>query len=144
LEADFVEAHRALREAAPKKKQKKTNVKTEVGGRIPPVHELSQATVKKYIPLGSFIWQDRSSTSGGGWQCHFPPFKRVGRSFNKYGQAEALRLCLVELWEQYCLAQGIPREDCPMKGILDSVALEAEAPSACAVGRAASSSSAGR
>jgi hypothetical protein len=98
LEADFVEAHRALREAAaPKKKQRKTNVKTEVGGKMPPVHELSQANVKKYIPPGSFIWQGRSSASGGGWQCHFPPFRRVARSFNKYGQAESLRLCLVEL-----------------------------------------------
>jgi hypothetical protein len=144
LEADFVEAHKALREAAaPKKKQKKTNVKVEVGGRMPPVHELSQANVKKHIPPGSFIWQDRSASSGGGWQCHYPPFKRVARSFNKYGQAESLRLCLVELWEKYCLVHGISKEECPMKGILDSAPLDVAASSVCAVG-GASSSSAGR
>lgn len=70
-------------------------------------------------PPHSSIWRDRMD---GAWCSHYPPLPRLSRSWKRYGETEALRLCLLDLWQKHCMVHGIALSDCPLEGLLDSEA----------------------
>lgn len=82
--------------------------------RLPPASEIRQADAKLVCPPGGHVWL---SHKWGNWQAHYPPCKRVSRSFARYGQQEALRQCIVYLWTKHCEHQGIPEAQCPLAGV---------------------------
>ena len=45
------------------------------------------------------------------------PFKRISRSWARYGEDESLRMVLEGLWEQFCEKHGVDKKDCPMRGV---------------------------
>lgn len=85
--------------------------------KLPPLHEITQKEAKRFLPEGATLWQDRVR---GGWHAHFPPWPRVSRSFQRYGQTGALQECYRYVWEKYCLNQGILVSACPMQGLFDA------------------------
>jgi hypothetical protein len=123
-------AFKAAAKAAPKLAAKKR--KKDPEWRIPLCSAVSQPEACTYCPPGGSIWVDRLN---GGWCSHYPPFPRLSRSWRKYGEAECLRLVLVDLWTKHCNGTGIEIVNCPLKGILDSV------PILGAIGGSSSSSS---
>lgn len=78
--------------------------------------EVSQAEAISFCPPGGAIWRDRVD---GAWCSHYAPFKRFSRSWRRYGECEALRLCLSDMWQKHCLVMGTPLSDCPLKGLLE-------------------------
>eukprot|EP00974_Lingulodinium_polyedra_P085372 8266343-Lingulodinium_polyedra.AAC.1 len=75
-----------------------TNKKTDKKSRAPAKHKqmptwpqqnIDVHDARACVPGGGFIWRDAKF---GSWQGHYPPYPRVGRSWNKYGEAEALVL----------------------------------------------------
>lgn len=85
--------------------------------RMPIATDIEQSEAKLYIPEGGHIWRDRL---GGAWCSHFPPFRRYSASFKKFGQAESLRLNIVDMWTKWCRVSGVSQASCPMKGVFDS------------------------
>lgn len=94
-------------------------------GRLPIVTEISQKDASRFVPEGGYLWL---SNSGGSWQAHFNGYKRISRSFAKYGQHESPRLCYVYLWEKFCEHHAIPTSECPLKGVFDSQPFPLEPP----------------
>lgn len=82
--------------------------------KVPPINKISHQEAKKYIPEGASIWRGLQS---GTWEGHFPPFRRVSRSWQRYGEDEALRLVLQSLWTNWHEFNGIPTAACPIEGI---------------------------
>lgn len=66
------------------------------------------------VPAGGALWKDQKF---GSWQGHYPPFPRIGRSWRKYTEREALRLVLENLWGWHLLEKGLQPADCPISGI---------------------------
>lgn len=85
-------------------------------GRIPPIGTIPHSQAKQWAPPKSSVWRGVQS---GSWQGHMEPFGRISRSWNRYGEEEALRLVLVHLWQNFCDLQGVRYEDCPLQGLLE-------------------------
>ena len=113
----FAEKAISLRGFELKKKGRKKAWKFPLDSKV------SQKEAANFCPDGGSIWRDRVD---GAWCSHFPPFQRFSRSWKKYGENECLRLCLVDLWSKFCTVVGIPRDLCPLQGVLDQVPEDAE------------------
>lgn len=99
--------------------------KTATAERTAPLcSDVSQSDAASLCPPGASIWGERVD---GAWCSHFPPFPRVSRAWRKHGEAESLRLILVDLWSKHCMISGILLPDCPLKGVLDSIPLDRSA-----------------
>lgn len=106
--------------ANPKGKKPKISKGEQMGPdpmRLPILTEVEQSEAKLLVPPGGSIWRDRMD---GAWCSHFGEYRRYSASFKKHGQAQALRLNLVDLWSKWCLKHGVPRERCPLQGIFAS------------------------
>ena len=120
LRSEFQEARRRLREAAPAPKAKgKAGPKHKAGDESDKVlpacfSAIPQAQVKHYLPPGAFLWK---SNGAGTWNARMPPMGAHSRSWNKLGEWVALKLAIVAAWHDYCVLEGIPLEQCPMKGV---------------------------
>lgn len=55
----------------------------------------------------------------GAWQGHLQPYCRVGRSWARYGEHEALRLVIADLWDKWLDSEGKQRSECPIEGVFD-------------------------
>lgn len=84
--------------------------------RLPPISTIAHGDAKRYAPPGAFVWR---SLVSGAWQGHLQPYARCGRSWARYGEHEALRLVLADLWDKWLDGQGKGRSDCPIAGIFD-------------------------
>ena len=73
---------------------------------------------RRYLPPTASVWRDKKY---GSWQGHYKPYPRIGRSWNKYSEAEALRLVYVYVWGWYLLEKGQFESECPIKGMFDVV-----------------------
>ena len=82
--------------------------------RLPPVGQIPHHEAKRWCPEGAFVWR---SLKTGGWNGHMEPFKRISRSWARYGEDESLRMVLEGLWEQCCEKHGVDKKDCPMRGV---------------------------
>lgn len=82
--------------------------------RALPVGDLSQAQLKPLAPPGGSIWMGHRS---GCWQSHFPPFRRVGRSWHLYGHRRAAVLALQDCWEKALVWEGKDTSACPIIGL---------------------------
>lgn len=133
------EAAAARAKAKPKPKAANKKKKPVAEWRMPLASEISQDQAKKYIPPGASIWRSRYT---GAWCSHLPPFPRCSRNWNKWGESESLRLNLVDLWQNYCMAEGIDEKDCPLRGVLDSVPIPKGDSASDLLGAASSSSGA--
>ena len=102
---------------APLKISKKFKGTAALPSRLPIVTTISQAEASKFCPPAGSLWL---ANFGGSWQAHHPPLARICRSFSKYGEHEAMRLCFVYLWEKHCVLNGLEFNKCPMAGVLDS------------------------
>lgn len=84
--------------------------------RIPrfPDHDIELETARALAPPGSSLWMSRAE---GNWQGHFKPFPRISRSWNRWGESEALRLVLQALWDRYCQRHGLTRSETGVVGL---------------------------
>jgi hypothetical protein len=102
-------------DAPPKKRAKKPETFGYTGPpRLPAASELSQADGKKYMPPGASLWKAAGS---GTWNSKLPPYSQTSRSWAKYGEAEAMRLCIVAAWENFMESRGEDTLHCPVLGI---------------------------
>lgn len=109
-----VAAAKAAAKASSRRKRQQANTPSLPGNRLPAITTIEQKDACKWAPLGGSLWLGKFQ--GGTWQAHYPPFRRVSRSFVKWGgEREALRLCLIYLWERHCESDGIPFAECPLK-----------------------------
>lgn len=69
---------------------------------MPPPSTIDHASTKKYLPPQALIWRSNGS---GTWSMKLEPFAQVSRSWAKYGEHEALRLCVAS-----GLVQGVFEE----------------------------------
>jgi hypothetical protein len=108
--------HEAAAKAVPKKKGKPKAVAAKYPARLPkfPEHSITVEMARSCVPEGGFLWAD---VQFGSWQGHFPPHPRKGRAWRKYGEKEALRLVLEDLWGHYLVQHGLDPCACPIKGI---------------------------
>lgn len=102
--------------------------------KIPPIGAIEHADAKAWAPPTASVWRGLVE---GTWQGHMPPFGRISRSWSRYGEEEALRLVLVQLWQNYCILQGLSFAECPLQGLLSDG--EAGGPLAAAGSSSASS-----
>lgn len=84
---------------------------------LPALSEISQADAKKLAPPGAFLWKGNSS---GTCNAKLEPSAQLSRSWRKYGEAQALKLALIGVWERYLEADGLSATDCPIAGLLPS------------------------
>lgn len=93
-----------------------TNAADALPERIPPwpEHNIDLHDARRCIPPGASLWRD---VKFGSWQGHYPPYRRIGRSWRKYGEKESLRLVLEYLWEMHLLGTGQGIAACPIAGI---------------------------
>ena len=80
---------------------------------------IPQADAKLFMPPGGFIWQSKGSRS---WRGRIPPLKAAHRSWRKHGHEGAVFLVVQECWKQWCTLQGIPPDECPVKGVFSDAA----------------------
>ena len=83
-----------------------------------PLGIIDVTEARRYLPPTASVWRGKKY---GSWQGHYKPYPRIGRSWNKYSEAEALRLVHVYLWGSYLLEKGHFESECPIKGIFDVV-----------------------
>lgn len=77
-----------------------------------PPGDLAQANLAPLCPQGGFIWKNNSMS--GGWQAHFPPYKRVSFAGTLYGKRRSAILCLRYLWEAARASNGDCVVTCPI------------------------------
>lgn len=63
-----------------------------------PKGAIGQGDAKTLCPVGGDIWRGVSS---GTWEAHCRPYRRISRSWAKYGHRGALILCLRYLWDAH-------------------------------------------
>ena len=134
---DFKAKHSELEQK--KKKKKKTDAATDkkptepkdastLPKKLPRVaSEIEHATVKHFAPAGGYLWRDRCLNS---WCAQYKPWPPVRRSWVKYGEPEALRLCIAHLWEKHCFSLDLPKSACPFEGVWAAAAAPASSSSA--------------
>jgi hypothetical protein len=76
---------------------------------------MSQQEAKEWMPPGSYIWK---SNNDGSWCAKLPPFNKVGRSWRRHGEEQALRLVVSLLWHQFMDLHGMGPEDCPIHDLI--------------------------
>lgn len=101
-----------------KKRPKKGAAAAPTPQRLPVISQISQAEASRYCPPGGSLWL---ANFGGSWQAHYWPMPWISRSFKKYGQEMARKLCYEYLWRSHCDISGIPLSQCPLAGIFDEV-----------------------
>jgi hypothetical protein len=80
-----------------------------------PAGDLQHVDLKGLAPPGGFLWR---ANKQGSWQCHYPPFVRVSKSWNLYGHRWSAILVLRHLWEKHLSVQGLRcPQDCPVQGL---------------------------
>lgn len=84
--------------------------------KLPGESQIPHAEAKKYVPEGGHI---RRGLQSGTWEGHFEGYKRVSRSWNRYGEHRALRLVLRDMWARWHEFHGIPESLCPISGMFD-------------------------
>lgn len=84
--------------------------------KLPPPAQIAHADAKKFVPQGGHIWRGLQS---GTWEGHFEGYKRVSRSWSRYGEHQALHLVLKDMWERWHEFNGLPHSACPISGIFD-------------------------
>lgn len=106
------------KESTNKKRGKKAESASSsaMPSRLPLVGTIAHGDAKRYAPPGSFVWR---SVVAGAWQGHLRPYARVGRAWARYGEHEALRLVLADLWEKWLDSQGKERTECPIQGVFE-------------------------
>ena len=77
---------------------------------------IPRSEAKKYIPPGCSIWRGAASAT---WQGHCKPFVRAYEPWATTSEPEAMRRVIKQLWEQYLLREGLEKDACPWKGLLD-------------------------
>lgn len=115
-----VQATAAASQAKRPKPGRTARPATDRPKQLPCVSSIPHSEAKRYAPEGGFVW--RCLTGTGAWEAHFPSFPRISRSWRRYGESEALRLCLVELWTRWCEVNAQDPADCPLAGVLGSPA----------------------
>ena len=84
---------------------------------VPP-HEnvLEQRNFKAFLPPASYIWVARSA---GAWCSRVPPVKAQYRYWAREGSEDAaVRLVIMDAWATYLDLEGLPRDACPIIGLL--------------------------
>lgn len=122
---EYVAKAQALKTAAAptttdrRKRAKKADAAAPTPQRLPVIPQISQAGAARYCFPGGSLWL---ANFGGIWQAHSWPMPRISRSFKKYGQEMALKLCYEYLWRSRCEISGVPLSKCPLAGIFDEPA----------------------
>lgn len=129
--------------SATKKKQKES---AKSGRRVYPptfpVGDVTQRELSALAPPGAHVWHDRQH---GGWQGHYPPFPRIGRSWSCHGGCRnAGILVLQELWSRWSAHNAVPEASCPIRDLFDLVVHDSSEPPRPASSSAAASSSGAR
>ena len=75
---------------------------------------IPQKEAKKYIPPNTYIWRGLQRCE---WCGHCRPYKRCKASWLQYGEAEALRVMIRMLWDQWLTLGGLDREYCPIENL---------------------------
>lgn len=88
--------------------------------RLPtwPEHNIDMKSARGLLPTGATLWRD---IRYGNFQAHYPPFPRVSRSWNKYGEKGALTLVLEDVWDSFLFEHALPRNACPVKDLFSFV-----------------------
>ena len=78
--------------------------KTKAKRSLPSSGSIDHATARTLIPPDCALWQSRCP---GSWNIKVAPLRNaVCRSWNKYGQVQALFLVVVEAWKLWCTVHG--------------------------------------
>lgn len=102
-----------------------------------PVGDVTQKLLSALAPPGAHVWQDRQH---GGWQGHYKPFPRVGRSWASHGGCRAAGIwVLQDLWTKWSIHNAVPIEACPIQYLFQLTEGSDAAASALASNPAASS-----
>lgn len=81
-----------------------------------PHGELAQADLRaRYCPAGGHIWKNNGTS--GGWQAHYPPFRRVSFAGSVHGARRSAVLCLRYLWDAWCTVNGKSRDEVPVANL---------------------------
>ena len=86
-----------------------------------PMGDMTQSDLKVYCPGGGSIWTDNQH---GGWQAHFPPFRRQGYSSGNYGPRNSAILTLRYLWRTWMKYHGKAQQDVPIRHLFDGAKLD--------------------
>lgn len=76
--------------------------------------EMSQSEARKLMPPTGFLSRNRTD---GAWCGRVPPRTQISRSWQKYGEAESLRIVVTTCWRQWCELSGVELSACPMQGL---------------------------
>ena len=87
---------------------------TKYPDRIP--LEFAQATVKRYIPVGTSCWRGNVRNE---WWGHCPPYDRIHRRLVDFGGDERLAIISLreELRREHLEKHSLPKNKCPISGI---------------------------
>lgn len=124
--------------ASKKKRQEASKSGRRVYPPTFPVGDVTQKQISALAPPGAHVWQERQH---GGWQGHYPPFPRVGRSWACHGGCRGAGiLVLQDLWSKWSAHNAVPLADCPISDLFDLAPSSVSGPAAAASSGAASSS----
>ena len=85
-----------------------------------PFGDLRQANLKPLVPPGGSLWRDNA----GGWDAHYPPFRRQCFSWSKWGARNSAIYCLRYLWRGWMKVKNKSLEDVPVDGLFDDSRIE--------------------
>lgn len=97
---------------------KQPKILNSAGRRYPknvPKGMITHEAAKSLRPPGSYVWR---GLTDGKWCGRLPPFPEMSRSWAKYGEQQALRIVLVELWDLYLTGKGLGIEHCPIENLM--------------------------
>ena len=97
------------------KRSKTDKSKQQPPQKLPPnLDSIEQKEAKLFMPEGSCLWKNRSA---GAWISKVNGFAECSRTVSKYGNAKALGIVIANAWHDWCVDNGVPFAECPMKGL---------------------------
>lgn len=90
------------------------------GKRYPralPRGQIPRDVAKALSPPGSYLWRARTD---GRWCGRLPPYGELSRSWAKFGEQEALRLVLQQMWRLFLARTGRHESDCPIGDLFET------------------------
>ena len=84
--------------------------------KLPNLEQAETSTVKALCPPGAVAWKSRGDS---GWHIQVKNWvSSINRSVRKYGDAQAILVCLSVAWWQHSVLHGTSYEDAPHEGLL--------------------------